>query len=140
MADGGATRRTGRGAYTVLTTDQPPREGYCKATSGDYCAVQFYKDGRARWQLGEVVAVTQQHSRVKSMSTRTGELVKVGPHDRIRVALIRKLNKQRALEQLLASPEVGFATWEEAREHLMPALLREGETSGSIKRHDPPDS
>ncbi len=123
-----------------MTTDQAPREGYCKAANGDYCAVQFYKDGQERWRLGEVIAITQQHSRVKSMSTRAGKLVKVGPRDRIRVAPIRKFNKQRALEQLLSAPEVGFATWEEAREHLMPALLREGETSGSIKGHDTPDS
>ncbi len=114
-------------------TDEPPKEGYCKAAPGDYCAVQFFEDGRGRWQLGEVTAVTKQHGRVKMMSTRTGELSKVGPHDPIRVAKLHKINKQRAAALLLASPETGFATWEEAREHLILAKLREGET------HEPHD-
>ena len=115
-------------------TDEPPKVGFCEAAKGDYCAVQFDKPGRgARWHLGEVLAVTKLHSRVKLMADRKGELVKVGPKDRIRIAKLRKISLVRASEQLATAPEEGFATWEEARAHLLPALLREEE------KHEPHD-
>ena len=114
-------------------SDEAPRVGYVPAATGDYCAVQFAKDEAQRWHLGEVLGTTKQHSRIKNVTLRTGEVVKVGPKDKSRVAPVNKLNKQRALAQLLSSPEIGFTTWEEAREHLVPALLREGETSGSMR-------
>lgn len=111
-------------------TDKPPKAGHCKAAPGDYCAVQFFADGdRGRWQLGEVIAVTKQHSRVMMMASRTGEHLKVGPHDRIRVAKLHKINKQRAVALLQASPETGFTTWKRARAYFIAARLNKGETT-----------
>ena len=101
-----------------------------KAYEGDIGALYIQSTGM--WELVEVVIVDKT-GRVEVVSDKLGKLhtIRTLEGDRIMIAHMSKLNKKRALDLLFDQPKAGFVSWEEARQHILPAMLREGEETGS---------